>query len=366
LLLSLPLGVGAQARHRLTGGEIFPEAFGSTGPVRELSDGRLMVPDPLGRVLVLLDFETGTADTLAHPGPGPQEYDQPDALYALVGDSTLLVDLGNARLTVIDPEGGFLKSIPMGQRTTSGVPLVVLPGGVDRWGRLFFRSEVGPGGKNPVSVPLLRFDPASGVLDTLANLAVPELPPPPLPGESTFRGKAAEPQDVWAVGPDGQVAIIRCGGYSVTWLDPDGGILEGPEYPVETVRIGNAEKLLWLEENAAARITMRTDDAGKVRVYREDEGGTRAVDALYAWPSVFPTVKPRRAQVAPDGTLWIERYMPAGHLPLLDRFDPSGRKVGEVELPAGRRLAGFGKGHVYLVHTDRVGLHWIERYRSLP
>lgn len=341
----------------------FPDAFGRVGPLRELSDGRVMVADPLGRVLTVIDLTTGTGETLGRTGAGPQEYAQPDAVYALNGDTTLLVDLGNARLTVVAPDGTFLRTIPMSQRTTSGALVVTLPRGVDQAGRLYFRAEVQPRGMSPDSTALLRFDPATRALDTLTQLKVPELGPPPLPGGGGLRGKAIEPVDDWAVGPDGRVAVVRAGNYSVAWISPGGRTLAGPPNDFDPVRVGRAEQEEWLEENTVSQLTMRSDETGTVRMYRAETDMIPSTINAYQWPSSLPAARPGRAQVSPWGEVWVERFVSAGEGPLIDRFDENGRKLGELRLPPGRRVGGFGHGAVFLVSTDEFGLQWIERYR---
>jgi hypothetical protein len=364
LILAVPLPVArAQSPDRLILDKAFPVAFGRIGPVRELSDGRVMVADPLGQVLARIDFDSESADTLGRLGQGPQEYGQPEAVFPLLGDTTLLVDLGNARLTTVDPRGIFVRTLPMGQTTASGKLVVALPQGVDQSGRLYFRSEVQPMGSFPDSAALVRFDPGAGILDTLALLKVPELPPPPLPGGGGVLGKAAEPQDDWAVTPDGNVAVVRCRDYSIQWISPDGRIVAGPANRIRSVRIRDAEKEMWLEENALSRVSMQADPSGRVRIFRNDAEGGPGIMDRYEWPSAFPPAKPGRSRSSPDGELWVERYVAAGEDPLVDRFDRAGRKVGELRLPSGRRVAGFGQAVVFLVRTDDFGLEWIERYR---
>ena len=71
----------------------FPEPFSFVNSVREMADGTIMAADPLGQVLLRMDLSAGTADTLGRVGEGPQEYQQPDQVFPLPGDSTLLVDL---------------------------------------------------------------------------------------------------------------------------------------------------------------------------------------------------------------------------------------------------------------------------------
>ena len=72
-----------------------------------------------------------------------------------------------------------------------------------------------------------------------------------------------------------------------------------------------------------------------------------------------------QALVAPDGNLWVERFVSAGTPPKIDVFDARGIKTGDITLRAGRRVAGFGDGVVFLVYTDDVGLQWVERYRMV-
>ena len=92
----------------------FPEGFGLLSNVRELPDGKVLVADPLGQILAALDMDAGTMDMWGREGGGPREYRQPDAVHALPGDSTLLVDLGNGRLTVIAPDGRTARSTRRG------------------------------------------------------------------------------------------------------------------------------------------------------------------------------------------------------------------------------------------------------------
>ena len=98
----------------------YPEPFSYLSAVRELADGRILAADPISQVLLRLDLDAGTVDTLGRHGAGPQEYKGPDQVFPLPGDSTLLVDLGNGRLTVIDPEGTFVGWTPRSSPNQEG------------------------------------------------------------------------------------------------------------------------------------------------------------------------------------------------------------------------------------------------------
>ncbi len=115
----------------------YPEPFSYLSGVRELTDGRILAADPMSQVLLRIDLETGAVDTLGRHGKGPQEYEGPDQVFPLPGDSTLLVDLGNGRLTVIDPEGTFANWTPMSSPTDDGRLRTVHPRFVDAAGNLY-------------------------------------------------------------------------------------------------------------------------------------------------------------------------------------------------------------------------------------
>jgi hypothetical protein len=174
--LSAPLSAQDVQEHALAGPEAtFPEGFSRLSGLRELADGRVMVADGLGQVLVIADMASGAADTIGAEGQGPDEYREPDGLFALPGDSTLLVDLGNGRLTTIAPNSAFGETTPIAQPAERGLTLV-LPRATDSGGGIYFQQMGGMGGARglPDSAAVVRFDRESGAYDTLALVKMPE------------------------------------------------------------------------------------------------------------------------------------------------------------------------------------------------
>ena len=86
---------------------VFPEDFGYVHTVRELPGGDVLTADPLGKALYRVDMETGVRTVVGTLGEGPEEYQQPDAVWPLPGDSILLVDLGRGQLVRVGPELEF-------------------------------------------------------------------------------------------------------------------------------------------------------------------------------------------------------------------------------------------------------------------
>jgi hypothetical protein len=346
----------------------YPEPFSYLSAVRELSDGTILAADPISQVLLRLDLDAGTADTIGRQGAGPQEYEGPDEVFPLPGDSTLLVDLGNGRLTVIDPEGTFVGWTPSTTKNDSapGGIRIVEPRFVDKAGNIYLLAPFWLQG-SPDSFAIHRIDRASGV-ETLVGWGW-------VPAGARFSrgGKRATlvPHDTWAVGAEGRVVVVRTNGYSVDWYRPDGSIVRGQSNDAETFAVGPAEKEAEVEFHNANAIFTRSWSRGGT-IYRMQSsrglpaGEARNVDD-FEWPEVLPIFS--RVLVSPRGEAWVERYMPAGGPGRVEVFDERAVRVGFIELPAQSKVIGFAArgepgSKVYLARTDDVGLIWLERYRS--
>jgi len=342
-------------------------SFGHIGGIRELSDRRLIVADPLGVALVLADLDLSSVDSIGRIGSGPDEYRQPDRVLLLPGDSTLLVDLGNARLSVIDPRARFTEQHPIARLTASGTPMLIVPRFTDEVGRLYFLAE-GAGGRRTLTAAVARFDRTTLEVDTLATVALPDRSKPPPPGTAgpSIPPDLFAPRDDWAVAGDGSVAIVTGGNYAVRWILAAGDTVSGPVIDYTEVRVDGEDREELLGELLPTLLTMQSggESAGIAMGRGLGLAGHRAID-LVAWPEVLPAFRPERAIVTPGGLLWVERYTLPGDAPQLDVFDRSGRKRAEVRLPLGRRVVGFGSEAVYLARVDDDGLEWLERY-TLP
>lgn len=83
----------------------FTESFDDIQSVRELRDGRVIVSDLTAKTVSLVDLTHGTATALGHEGQGPKEFNVPDGLIALPGDTTLVIDLRQRRFLRLNPDG---------------------------------------------------------------------------------------------------------------------------------------------------------------------------------------------------------------------------------------------------------------------
>ena len=344
----------------------YAEGLGYLSTVRELSDGRVMFADPLGQAVVVWHPDAGVADTLGRVGSGPTEYRQPDAVFPLPADSTLLVDLGNARLTAIGPDGVFGEAFPIFSSRPDAFPMNLMPRFTDAMGRIYFYQSANRRGSMADSAYIGRFDRGDDIIDTVGVLRIP-IPEFERVGDNmTMTSGPLMPRDDWAVGPDGYVAVVRAADYSVEWIAGNGSFLRGSPTGYQPVRIGISEQERWADEAQANMMhitSVMSREGGVSNMEMRRGGGTRPEVAAIRWPEELPPFHADRAEVSFEGDLWVERHVPAGAVPVIDVFGRDGNKAAEVTLPPGSRVVGFGEDAVYLVRADEYDLLWLSRYR---
>lgn len=369
-LLFQPMSAQTVPERRLTTPDAkLAHQFSAINGIRELPDGRVLVSDGIDEVVLRADLRTGRADTIGRVGQGPGEYKKPDALFALANNGTLLVDLGNGRLDMLDGTGRFIESVPIAQGSMPSMVLI-LPRATDAQGRVYFQPAIGgPRGELPDSASIVRWDRARSRFDTVGRVKLPAMHTETSGGasnQSVRQGpRPFAPQDAWNAGPDGRIAIVRAGEYRVDWVDADGRMVRGRPVPATPVPIREADKREWAAEQANGLRVSVANRNGQVSMsfYRgqragdEEEAAIRQAD----WPATKPVFS--NVWVTPSGTAWVERSVPAGQPRRVDVFEATGALKERIVLPAGRRIVGFGNGVVYLRYADADGLEFLERYR---
>lgn len=336
--------------------------------VRELRSGEVVVADPIERKVFVLPASLASMRALGREGGGPGEYRQPDAVWPWPGDSTLVVDLGNARLSIVGPGGTWGRSIPMAGGAEGGPPAVIFPGGVDRTGRIHFAPPAGGGPMND-SAQVMRTDGRGGRAEPVARYKTPDVDRQES-GSARQREVRIRPiplaaADGWAVAVDGAVALVRREPYRVDWVR-DGVLRTGPVQMVARARLTDADKREWVGQQMLS---------GGISMSVEEENGRRSMSfgrsrptsepdiSGYKWPDRKPVFDPASVRVDPTGRAWVRRYGAPGEPRTHDVFDGTGRLVGQVTLPARRVLLGFGAAALYAAEVDEDGQYTLERYR---
>lgn len=381
VLLSLSCGPAGDGSSQGAGGPlgeptvVFPDDFGAIQTVRELDDHTVLVADPLGGALYRVDLDAGTRAPIGSEGQGPAEYRQPDAVWPLPGDSTLLIDLGNGRMTALGPDLTFGPTSPLSSGDPRSGLVVAIPQGIDALGRVYAQSIGGGMGSPPDSGAVLRVERGSLAIDTVAMYKVSDV----VRTESGGVGERSvsiqqvplSPEDAWGVAPDGSVVIARSGDYHVEWHASDGGVTAGDPVPYEPVSIGTAEKERWVRGQGRGGggigIRVEMSDGGAIQTsFGRGGGGSgqREIDQ-YQWPETEPPFYDGRIVVDRLGRAWVRRHVEPDEDATYDLFDRSGDRVATFTLTGDRDVVGFGEDAVYVVSYDDFDLSYLERY-ALP
>lgn len=339
----------------------FPEPFSLLNGARELSDGRLVVSDWLEERVDIVDFAAGRRAPVGSVGAGPAEHRLPSGLLAFRGDSTILVDLGNNRLSVLDSGGSIRRTIRAAR------PGATSPGAVDGSGRLYYVQPGWATGDPPGSTaprPLVAWTPADDAIVEVARVDV-----------ARPRSDAGEPRrtpgipfvpfsarDGWAGGLDGWLAVVRWDPFHVEWLR-DGEVVRGGPVEYDRSPVTDRDR-----EAFVRRFVERSPMSG-----RGTDGGLgqtpsmtdREVSEMVAGNEFAEThapFDPAGVSVDPRGRVWVVRT-PATRSPVtVDVFRRGSDRIASITLPPGRSFLAAGASHLYAVFRDELDLETLERY----
>jgi hypothetical protein len=312
--------------------------------IHVLPDGRVLVTDQRENAMWAVDLGQGTREKIGREGAGPNEYRHPTGLWPFRGDSVIVEDLGNGRLSFFGPELRMGRTVPL--FSIGGT----LAAGTDTLGRFY--------ADNGTSVRIARRrDPAASDRAVLSRIAESGPGAPDTIAWLTIAGRPNPqvwyPWDGWAVGADGRVFVVRNQDeYRVEWFLPDSRHVRGPVIEDERTAVTAEDRRLYSEAHP-----LGTGGA----VSMGDRPPSRRPDTDF--PDRFPFTDPRTVWVDAAGRGWVGRHEhQRERRPLFDVFDAAGRRVARVRLPEGRQVVGFGPGSLYAVRSDEVDLQWLERY----
>jgi sugar lactone lactonase YvrE len=313
-----------------------PDLFSGIQALQADALGRVWVADQSTREIRVFGTDGRHVRTFGRKGGGPGEFEGVMGM-SWAADGTLWVaDANNNRYTVLDTAGRMVTT----HRRESGMMAIPWPGGFDGRGRLHdivpgpnFRPTVvryGPDLKQADTVPIPEYKQASYEIvrngRTRMSVTVP-----------------FAPSREWGVSRGG-VWIGSGDAFRVHRLGERGDTVFTIERQYEPVPVTAAER-----DTALARLKWFTDQGGKLDASR------------------VPAHKPAFQGFFEDdqGYLWVQPYAREGQAAGYDVFDPAGRYLGHVEMPA---PTGFVhpvvRGNLlYAVVLDDDDVAYVARYR---
>jgi len=323
-----------------------------------LPDGRIVVADRRAAQLRFYDAEGRFLDAYGRSGSGPGEFRSMLWVGAYRGDSLAMWDGGARRLTVIAPETrqGRMQTIELSQHGEPGAGslMVQLPGavsGVFGDGSLVVTPHlwlpVEPGKASRPLVTFIRYSPEGEPLDTVVRVLGPEIqirPPgsgnisPPFPRRfvSAIHGRR------FYHGP--------AEGYEIRVYTADGALERVIRASHRDLAVTEAAREAYREQQRSRA----TDDASRAQIER--------ALAEVEFPATLPPYE--RMLVDEEDHLWVQDYLLPGHEgpTTWSVFDPEGRLLGVVELPARFEPRQIGGDFILGVWQDELDVSYVRLY----
>ena len=322
--------------------------------IRELADGRVLIADGGDRKLYVGDFATQRASVIGREGGGPGEYRNVGQLFALAGDSTLLVDVQGGRWLL-------LRGAEIVQTVAADAPALRdgfrNPSGADAWGFVITSRLMGAASGPSVDLPrqdsshLFRVSRTTGRVDTLGALQarparIQTTGPRGQPTSISITTNPLAAGDLVTMFPDGAIAIARVNPYRVDWIFGNGARVAGSPLPFIRISVNDREK-----------------NAVMIRQAARSGRAPAAPGSIDDWPDVIPPFLTGALLAAPDGRLWIRRT-PAAQAPetVYDVVDRNGKLAARLTLSPNENIAGIGRSMLYSLLTDDDGVQRLRRH----
>jgi hypothetical protein len=346
--------------------------FGQVGFLTVDSNGRIFVLDAQAQQVKVYSADGVYEQTIGARGSGPGELLGATFVLMAPGDTLVVPDLQNLRISRYAPDGSSLGSSPINLQE-HGVPLVFAgtPSGVLVRQEREFSFPGQPEIENPQDA-VVTFTADGTVLDTLKTF----------PAGETIRlsGGAPEfnffsPEPVWAVSDDIELIYAVNDDYRIGLYSADGELERVIKMPFEREPVGERDKdaLMTFLERAWT-------DAG---VPAE---AVAQLSSRVSFAEFFPAFASMRA--GPEGTVWVQHGQAPSELsdeefesynpledaggPDWDVFDGAGRYLGVVTLPArfaprmilGNKIYGVWRDDLDVQYVVRMRVVGIREYRE--
>jgi hypothetical protein len=344
-------------------------------------EGRLHVLDGSTRSVTVVDAAGRLVRTIGRGGDGPGELRMPTGMAVLDDGRVVIADPGQRGLQVFDPNGEYLRTVPVGEGVAATGRL--LPHGDDAvvyGARAMMMGGMGGGPAQPADVPVQRSRVEGGTGPEVLHRAW--LPPREAPQVSSGGGmtmvrravRAFDPQLHLAVLPGGAVAVADTTTYRIRIIRPGQdafGTIEGPVAPAPvTDRERERERtrrLAELEAGASQPGTMMGAGGGRAMSPSQSRAMLEAqLESMVFWPEISVI---QHLAADRDGRLWVHRFGDVGEPGPIDLLRSDGTLLGVV--PAGTMeipLAFGPDGLAAWVELDELDVPFVRvaRLTNLP
>ena len=351
------------------------DPFSLVGIAIEIRGGQLIVTDAADQQLFIVDFAKGTRTALGRQGSGPGEYRAPAGVFRLQGDTIWVLDAAQMRIATFTPDlkpGTAFPFLLFDQQSSMALSG---PYFADTRGRVYasampIKAAQSAGGAKlqiPDTLGVVRMDARAKDKTSRAEITRVRIRSTGTPemqrSGSTLKYTMAFPglvaSDVWAVFPDGRVAIVRGAPYSVEFIAVDGKRSTPVALPYERFKLTEDDKKAEMEQ---AKREMAEQQKAVQKMMPANFSMTFELTPPDKWPNEYPAVAGFASIPAGDGKLWVKRAIPVRRgREQWDVIDRAGKLVARWQLPPKVTIVAAGDGVLYTVRTDEDDLRYIQK-----
>lgn len=273
---------------------------------------RVWVADRLEQNIRVFDSRGTHVRTIGRKGSGPGEFQSISGITRTPDGNVLVLDFGNMRFSVLDTTGALVATHPRSAMAS----ITPWPGRYDSQGQLYDVDMVRLG-RSAGRDAVVRLDPAFQPVDTFAlpEFEVQTFEISRQQGDNRDVSRVNVPfsaSQIWRIDAEGQVWIAVTDRYRIQRHSFDGAAGQ-------------------VVEREFTPLPVTASDRRRVLGYYEDfvkKGGR--IDE-----SRIPRTQPVLNSFFFDdeGRLWVQPSYAAGEPPVLDVFEPTGRYLGQVQVP---------------------------------
>jgi 6-bladed beta-propeller len=321
------------------------------------STGRLVVANAGNLELCIFGPDGQFIRRIGRTGGGPGEYRAIQGVQRLRADSLLVYDPSLHRVSILDPEGHFVRSVPLSAPSEALGSVVVVASLTDGTFVVGY-SEFRTGAPRPEAVTftqrVYRYDSSGRLLGPIGQFFASEhfvQSAPPSMGGIAYWNRAFGRQ--WSIAPVAHGFVAGEGSdFTVMQYGPTGA-------PVLLHRLARQPRAVTPEDIATYRqlslATTRPQDA----VLEQ-----RRLDEM-PYPRTFPTY--RRLLTDPKGRIWLEIYPTPGEQSSdWVVLDPPAKRASSITLPPRFQLQAVGVSMLCGVLRDADDLETVRCFGVTP
>ena len=322
-----------------------------------LSDGRIVIGTAGSSELRYFDADGRHLLSVGREGSGPGEFTGMGLIQRLPGDSMIVYDFMQRRITVFAPDGGHVRDRNLLTGGEPVLPIVIGPLGADAYLTRVSSRPFGPPTDLPLgelrdSIILVRVADNGEVWDTLFTV----------PGQVTyvqnveFGGRNVRMPMPLHFGPnttitlhEGVITVGHGSTYELREFDLDGSLLRLVRKRQARVPVTPADL-----DSVMARLDAQLAEANLPSGFADAQRQRPVADSMPAYRGVTHD---------PDGNLWVEEYRrPGDEVSQWSVFERTGRFLGVVRGPTGFRLTDVGRDYLLGIVEDDLEVERLVRY----